>query len=164
LCAIEPLLRTRDDADAGIRVGWELLHLLQLSVRSLEDTATRVVAGQIAGLIALWTQLYTFEEPLPQSLAWASWVLLIASITVLGVRITPRRLSTFWEHLDFGRELCAEPLDEANEEKILTNLSDALRAHRDRLQRAIRQSVLLGLTGLGVAALGYVIDKLFFGT
>jgi hypothetical protein len=163
LKAIEPLLRTRDDADAGIRVGWELLHLLQLSVRSLEDTATRVVAGQIAGLIALWTQLYTFEEPLPKSLAWAAWVLLIASITVLGVRITPRRLSVFWEHLDFGRELSAEPLEEADETKILTNLSDALRTHRDRLQLAIRQSVVLGLTGLGSAALGYVLDKVFFG-
>jgi hypothetical protein len=163
LKAIEPLLRTRDDADAGIRVGWELLHLLQLSVRSLEDTATRVIAGQIAGLIALWTQLYTFEEPLPKSLGWAAWVLLIGSITVLGVRITPRRLSVFWEHLDFGRELSAEPLEEADETKILTNLSDALRAHRDRLQLAIRQSVVLGLTGLGAAALGYVLDKIFFG-
>src|SRR5215204_5217780 len=58
--AIEPLLRTRDDVGAGMRVGWELLHLLQLSVRSLEDTATRVVAAQVAGLVALWTQLYTF--------------------------------------------------------------------------------------------------------
>jgi hypothetical protein len=141
-----------------------LLHLLQLSVRSLEDTATRVVAGQIAGLIALWTQLGTFEEPLPKALAWAAWVLLIASISVLGVRITPRRLSIFWQHLDFGRELSAEPLDEREEARILNNLSDALRAQRDQLRLAIRQSVFLGLTGLGAAALGYIIDKVFFGT
>ena len=65
--------------------------------------------------------------------------------------------------LDFGRELRAEPLEEADETKILTNLSDALRAHRDRLQLAIRQSVFLGLTGLGTAALGYVLAKMFFG-
>jgi len=45
---MEPLLRTRDEVSAGIRVGWELLHLLQLSVRSLEDTATRVVAAKNA--------------------------------------------------------------------------------------------------------------------
>jgi methylphosphotriester-DNA--protein-cysteine methyltransferase len=54
-------------------------------------------------------------------------------------------------------------LEEADETKILTNLSDALRTHRDRLQLAIRQSVVLGLTGLGSAALGYVLDKMFFG-
>jgi hypothetical protein len=141
-----------------------LLHLLQLSVRSLEDTATRVVAGQIAGLIAVWTQLYTFEEPLPRSLALAAWVLLIASITVLGIRITPKRLSRFWEHLDVGSQLCAEPLDERDEVRILDDLTDALRAQRDRLQGAIRLSVALGLAGLGFVALGYVVDKLFFGS
>jgi hypothetical protein len=41
---------------------------------------------------------------------------------------------------------------------------DALRAQRDQLRLAIRQSVFLGLTGLGAAALGSVFDKVFFGT
>lgn len=41
----------------GIRVGLELLHLLRPSVRRLEDTATRVAAAQIAGVVALWTQV-----------------------------------------------------------------------------------------------------------
>jgi hypothetical protein len=161
--AIEPVLRTRDDVGAGLRVAWELLHLLQLSVRSLEDTATRVVAGQIAGLIALWTQLHTFEETLPKAFAWAAWGLLLASITVLGIRITPRRLSRFWQQLDLGREVCAEPLDENDEVKIVDDLGDALREQRDRLRRAIQLSVALGLAGLGAAALGFVVDKSFFG-
>jgi hypothetical protein len=160
---IEPLLRARDDADSSIRVGWELLHLLQLSVRSLEDTATRVVAGQVAGLIALWTQLYTYEEALPKGFAWAAWLLLIASISVLGIMITPRRLARFWQHIDFGSELCAEPLDESEEAKIVGNLTEALRAQRNRLQYAIRVSVGLGIAALGSAALGYLVDKAFFG-
>jgi hypothetical protein len=160
---MEPLLRTRDDVSAGIRVGWELLHLLQLSVRSLEDTATRVVAAQIAGLIALWTQLYTFEEAIPRSLVWAAWVTLIASITVLGMRITPRRLAAFWQRLDQGwGGRCDEPLDEPGEAAIVDELAAALRAQRDRLQRAVKTSVALGLLGLALAALAYVLDKAFY--
>jgi hypothetical protein len=44
-------------------------------VSSLEDGATRVAAAQVAGLIALWTQLYTFEDGPPEVLAWAAWVI-----------------------------------------------------------------------------------------
>jgi hypothetical protein len=160
---VEPLLRTRDEVAAGIRVGWELLHLLQLSVRSLEDTATRVVAGQIAGLIALWTQLYTFEEAVPKSLVWAAWAVLILSIGVLGLRITPRRLATFWRRLDQGwGARCDEPLDEAEEAAIVDELTAALRAQRDRLQRAVKVSVSLGLVGLALAAIAYIVDKAFY--
>jgi len=160
---MEPLLRTRDEVSAGIRVGWELLHLLQLSVRSLEDTATRVVAAQIAGLIALWTQLYTFEEAVPRSLVWASWVIMILSICLLGVRITPRRLSFFWRRLDQGwGERCDEPLDEPGEADIVEELTVALRAQRDQLQRAVQASVSLGLVGLTLAGAAYVVDKVFY--
>jgi hypothetical protein len=160
---MEPLLRTRDDVSAGIRVGWELLHLLQLSVRSLEDTATRVVAAQIAGLIALWTQLYTFEEPVPKSLVWAAWAVLILSIGLLGLRITPRRLAIFWRRLDQGwGERCDEPLDEPGEADIVDELTVALRAQRDRLQKAVKSSVSLGLVGLTLAAVAYIVDKAFY--
>jgi hypothetical protein len=163
LTAVEPLLRTRDDISAGIRVGWELLHLLQLSVRSLEDTATRVVAAQIAGLIALWTQLYTFEEAIPRSLVWAAWGVLILSIGLLGMRITPRRLAVFWRRLDQGwGARCDEPLDEPEEAAIVDELTAALRTQRDRLQRGVRASTVLGLAGLALAALAYIVDKAFY--
>jgi hypothetical protein len=156
---IEPLLRTRDDVGAGLRVGWELLHLLQLSVRSMEDTATRAVAAQVAGLIALWTQFYTFEEDVPKGLAWLAWLLLLASISILGIRITPRRLRAFWHRLDVGHAITAAPLDEGAEARLVEELSDALRSQRDRLERAIRTSVALGIAGLGIVALAYVVDK-----
>lgn len=160
---MEPLLRTRDEVAAGIRVGWELLHLLQLSVRSLEDTATRVVAAQLAGVIALWTQLYTFEETAPETLAWTAWGVVIVSIALLGMRITPRRLSAFWQRLDASSgSRCDEPLDEEQEAGIVEELSTALRAQRDRLQRAVRTSVGLGIAGLVLTALAYVVDKGFY--
>jgi hypothetical protein len=60
----------------------------------------RVVAAQITGLIALWTQLYTFEGRVSAALAWIAWGVLLLSIGLLGYRITPRRLSEFWQRLD----------------------------------------------------------------
>ena len=157
---MEPLLRTRDDVAAGIRVGWELLHLLQLSVRSLEDTATRVVAAQIAGVIALWTQLYTFEERVPAALAWSAWGILLVSIGLLGARITPRRLAEFWERLDArSSSPCDDPLEETDEVEIVAELTTALRAQRDRIQFAVRSSVALGIAGMALVALAYVVDK-----
>lgn len=157
---MEPLLRTRDDLASGIRVGWELLHLLQLSVRSLEDTVTRVVAAQIAGLIALWTQLYTFEERVPAALAWIAWGVLLLSIGLLGYRITPRRLSEFWQRLDArSSSPCDDPLEEAEEVEIVAELTAALRAQRDRIHWAVRSSVALGIFGMALVALAYVVDK-----
>jgi hypothetical protein len=35
----------------------------------MEDRATRIVATQLAGLIALWTQLLTWEDGVPAVLA-----------------------------------------------------------------------------------------------
>jgi hypothetical protein len=156
------VFRTRDDVAAGIRVGWELLHLLQLSVRSLEDTGTRVVAAQIAGVIALWTQLYTFEESVPKTLAWLAWGALLASVSVLATRITPRRLSVFWRQLDLSGEIRRGSLDESDEVEIIEELSAALRSQRERLQRAVRTSVAIGILGLGLAALAYVVDKALY--
>jgi hypothetical protein len=142
---VEPLLRTRDDVAAGIRVGWELLHLLQLSVRSLEDTATRVVAAQIAGVIALWTQLSTFEETVPATLAWGAWGILLLSISLLGYRITPRKLAEFWERLDARTgSPCDDPLEETDEVEIVAELTTALRAQRDRIQLRCGHPLRLG--------------------
>jgi hypothetical protein len=163
LGAVEPLLRTRDEVGAGIRVGWELLHLLQLSVRSLEDTATRVVAGQIAGLIALWTQLSTFEEALPHAFAWAGWGLITIAIWILALRVTPRRLSRFWRHLDDRSATRSdEPLEETEEATLIQELTLALREQRDHLQTGIRFSVALGMVGLALAVIGYIVDKGFY--
>ena len=54
------------------RVGWHFLHFMRDSLTSLEEQATRVVAAQIAGLIAIWTQLGSFESGVPRSLIRAA--------------------------------------------------------------------------------------------
>jgi hypothetical protein len=99
-------------------------------------------------VIALWTQLGTFEEGVPKAFAWLAWAALLVSIGILAVRITPRRLSDFWRHLDLSTAAATQALDEGEEEKIIDELSNAFRSQRDGLQRAVRTSVLIGLTAL----------------
>jgi len=155
--------RTGGDESVPTRIGWELLHLLQLSVRSLEDGATRILAAQVAGLIALWTQLYTFEEALPKGLAWLAWVMLIAAICYTGTLVTPRRLARFWERVDRGCTELAKTADEPAEElELIDGLATSLRTHRDRLSRALVRSVVLGGAAISLAALAYVVDKAFY--
>jgi hypothetical protein len=156
-------LRTRADTSSTVRIAWEILHLLQLSVRSIEDTAIRVVAAQVAGLIALWTQLGDFENGPPEVMAWTAWAILLGSITALGFVVTPRRVTRFWNRLATSSLLVTKSaLDEEDELEMIDDLCDALRAQRESLHRMLRASITLGLVALGVAGLAYVIEKGFY--
>ena len=151
------------DLSNTVRAGWELLHLLQLGVSSLEDTATRVVAAQIAGVIGLWTQLGTFESGPPEILAWSAWGILLVSIVLLATLVSPRRLAEFWTRLVTSDVLVRdEPLALSDEAELIDRLSSALCRQRDRLERRLRISVALGVAGLTVAALAYVVEKALF--
>jgi hypothetical protein len=95
---------------------------LQLSIRSIEDTATRVVTAQVAGLIALWTQLGNFENGPPEVLAWTAWAILVGSILPLGVVVTPRRATRFWNRLATSRLLVTKTaLDEEDELEMIAD-------------------------------------------
>lgn len=156
-------LRTRADTSSTVRIAWEILHLLQLSVRSIEDTATRVVAAQVAGLIALWTQLGDFENGPPEVMAWTAWAILLGSITALGLVVTPRRVTRFWNRLATSSLLVTKSaLDEEDELEMIDDLCEALRAQRESLHRMLRASITLGLVALGVAGLAYVVEKGFY--
>ena len=156
-------LRTRADTSSTVRIAWEILHLLQLSVRSIEDTATRVVAAQVAGLIALWTQLGDFENGPPEVMAWTAWAILLGSITALGLVVTPRRVTRFWNRLATSSLLVTKSaLDEEDELEMIDDLCDALRAQRESLHLMLRASITLGLVALGVAGLAYVVEKGFY--
>ena len=156
-------LRTRTETSTSVRIAWEILHLLQLNIRSIEDTATRVVAAQVAGLIALWTQLGNFENGPPEVLAWTAWAILVASILALGVVVTPRRVTRFWNRLATSSLLVTKTaLDEDDELEMIADLSDALRAQRESLHRMLRVSIALGLVALGVAGFAYVVEKGFY--
>lgn len=156
-------LRTRADTSATVRIAWEILHLLQLSVRSIEDTATRVVAAQVAGLIALWTQLANFENGPPEVMAWTAWAILVGSILALGLVITPRRVTRFWDRLSTSSLLVTKSaLDEDDELEMIDDLCDALRAQRGSLHRMLRVSIAFGLVALAVVCLAYAVEKRFY--
>jgi hypothetical protein len=145
------------------RVGWELVRVLQESLLSLEQTASRVVAAQVAGTITLWTQLYTFEEGPPEVIAWVALVLFIASISLLGVFIRPRKLVRFWDRAIpdevFAAKLPVVPDEEAS---LIEHISTAIRQQRDQLERGISLSVPIGLLALFLVFVAYAIDKRFY--
>ena len=150
---------------ASVRVGWELLEISRSSLANLEESASRVVAAQLAGLIALWTQLYTFEEALPLALGWTAWGLLVVSIGWLGRLVTPRRLARFWERCRIeGRLLQVKSgVEPAEEAQLIQDLGVTLSAQIRTLRKAPILRSFSAFAPRGAAALGYVVDKAFFG-
>jgi hypothetical protein len=158
-------LEGRLDYRPTTRIGWELLEFSRSSLANLEENASRVVAAQTAGLIALWVALYTYEEAVPKGFGWAAWSMLLVSIAWLGRLVTPRRLARFWERCRIeGRlvELKAASYDEAEERELIQNLGETLSAQIGTLRRGTHVSIVLGLGALALAAAGYVVDKAFY--
>ena len=159
-------MRRSSETPPRTRVGWELLEISRSSLANLEESASRVVAAQVAGLIALWTQLYTFEEVLPKAFGWAAWSLLVVSITWLGRLVTPRRLARFWDRCRIeGRllKLKSASIDEDEETQLILDLGETLSAQIHDLRHGSHISIVLGLAALGAAAAGFVVDKAFYG-
>jgi hypothetical protein len=145
---------------SALRVAWELLEFTREMVSSLEDGATRVAAAQVAGLIALWTQLYTFEDGPPEILAWIAWVIIVAGVSLLGPLITPRRLARFWATLPLKSLLAYD--EPAKEQALIHELCETMQGQIRRLRRGMTLSIALGLIGLTLAAIAYVVEKAFY--
>jgi hypothetical protein len=141
-------------------VAWELLEFGRESVASLEDGATRIAAAQVAGLIALWTQLGTFEDGPPEVLAWLAWGLLVVSVSLLAPTVTPRRLARFWEGMLTTDILAIDST--AKEEEIVRSLSVAMEGHMRRVRRGMAVSVAIAVLALAAVALAYVLEKAFY--
>lgn len=141
-------------------VAWELLEFGRESVASLEDGATRIAAAQVAGLIALWTQLGTFEDGPPEVLAWLAWGLLVVSVSLLAPTVTPRRLARFWEGMLTTDILAIDST--AKEEAIVRSLSVAMEGHMRRVRRGMAASVVIAVLALAAVALAYVLEKAFY--
>jgi hypothetical protein len=137
--------------------------LLQESLVALEETASRVLAAQVAGTIALWTQLYTFEEGPPEAMAWIALFVLIGSICFLGLFLRPRRLVRFWDQAIpdelFGVK---RPVMPEEESAIVDHIATTMRRQRDALERGIRVSVPFGIVALCIIAIAYAIDKRWY--
>ena len=150
----------RPQSRSGARIGWQLLGVLQEGLLSLELTASRVLAAQVAGTITLWTQLSTFEDGPPEVLAWLALGLFVAGIAALGALLRPRRVTRFWDHA-LPPELfaAARRVRPAEEADTIEHVSTALRAQRDALERALRVSVPLGLAALSLAGIAYALER-----
>jgi hypothetical protein len=143
-----------------ILVAWELLEFGRESVASIEDGATRIAAAQVAGLIALWTQLGTFENGPPKVLAWSAWGLLVVSVSLLGPLVTPRRLAEFWQRMLTTDILGIDST--AKEEAIIRALSLTMEEHMRRVRRGMRTSVAIAILALAAVALAYVLEKALY--
>jgi hypothetical protein len=151
--------RASADSDR-LRVAWSLLDFSREYLATLEEGATRVVAAQVAGLIALWAALHDFDPGAPRGLAWGAWAALLLSISWLGRLVTPRRLAHFWGRLPLRDVLATnEELTERSEAQLLRSLAEAVREQTDRLHAGLRASIALGISALALAAIGYIIDQ-----
>src|SRR5437879_12198338 len=122
-------------------VGWHLLHFTRDSLTSLEEQATRVLAAQIAGLVAIWTQLHTFDRGVPRSLVWAAWAFARVAPARLAPLVTPKRLGHFWTGLPAKDALRRDNhLDCEADSRLITELSETADRPHDRMRRASAQA------------------------
>lgn len=150
---------------AAVRVAWELLGYTRAQLTSLEEGSTRIVAAQAAGLIALWTTLYTFDGGAPRVLAWVAWGMLLGSIGWLGRLVTPSRLARFWARLpinDIVRR--GAPLTLDDEARIMAELAETMQRQIERLRKGLRISIGVGLGAVGLAALAYALEKTIYSS
>jgi hypothetical protein len=117
----------------------------------------------VAGFVALWTQLKTFESGPPRVLAWIAWALLLGALGSLAPVVTPRRLARFWASiLPRAGDAVGQAVPAAQELKVVEDLIDRLADQHARMYRHLRASIVLSLLAVGMAALAYVIEKTFY--
>jgi hypothetical protein len=151
------------DVRRGVDVGWRMVRLLQASVTSLEESATRVVAAQVAGVVALWTQLDSFESGPPRVLAWTAWAILLCAVASVAPIVAPRRLARVWSRIiSQAGALTDEGFSIEDESALVRDLTEGFRAQRQRIQLGLQLSVALGVFGLGLAVLSYALEKAFY--
>jgi hypothetical protein len=130
---------------------------------ALEETASRVLAAQVAGTIALWTQLHTFEEGLPEVMAWVALIAFVVSICFLGLFLRPRRLMRFWDHAIPDEVFSVKrPVTPDEEAGFIDHISTAMRRQRDLLERGLRVSIPLGVLALCLITVAYAVDKRWY--
>jgi hypothetical protein len=78
----------------------------------------------------------------------------------LAPLVTPRRLTRFWSGLPVKDALRGRNhIDCAGEARLITELTDATERQMARIRHGLGQSIALSCSAVGLAALGYVIEK-----
>ena len=110
-------------------------------------------------MIALWTQLSSFENGPPQVLAWIAWAILVGAVISITPVITPRRLGRFWGAIVRGAGEAVAPETELSVvEDLIENLANQYR----RLFRHLRLSIRLSVAAVLIAAIAFVVEKAFY--
>jgi hypothetical protein len=151
-------LATGEPPRAAVETAWQVLGVVQLSVARLEDSATRLAAAQVAGFIALWTQLSSFEQGAPRVLAWIAWGILLAAVIWLAPVVMPRRLGRFWSSIVSGAGDAVAPEAEL---AVVKDLIENLANQYGHLFRHLRISIRLSVAGVLIAAIAYIVEKAF---
>jgi len=132
----------------------------QLAEREAALVETNRVGWHLLHLVAIWTQLHTFDRGVPRSLVWAAWAFALVAPARLAPLVTPKRLGRFWTGLPVKDALRRDNhIDCEAEARLITELSQTAERHMARIRRGLAQSIVLGLFGLGLVALGYVVEK-----
>jgi hypothetical protein len=146
-----------DSIESSEQEGWDFVHFLGSHVESMETRAAIIVPAQLAGAIALWTQLYTFEETIPRTLAWIAWAALIVGLIVAAWITTPGRIR---RDSVIGHGLRARP--GTNAEALVGEICGILHARVRVLNVGMRVSIGISLLALALVVLAYALDKVFY--
>jgi hypothetical protein len=156
VAAAEPPAKANVVSHAEYEV-WEFVHFLSAHLASLETRAAIIMPAQVAALIALWTQFYTFEEDVPRALVWTAWGALVLALVEAAWLITPNRLN---RRSLVGYGLDARP--DASRAEIVDEVSAIVQVRVRRLHVGLRVSVGLTVASLGLVVLAYAVDKVFY--
>ena len=146
-----------DSIESSERDAWEFVHFLGSHVASMETRAAIIVPAQLAGAIALWTQLYTFEETVPRTLAWIAWAALVVGLVAAAWVTTPGRIrkeSVIGYGLQARRGI--------DREAVVGEIGEVLHARVRVLHVGLRLSVGISMLALALVVLAYALDKAFY--
>ena len=113
--------------------------------------------AQVAALIAVWTQFFTFEEGVPHALVWAAWAMLVLALVEAAWLITPNRLGRM-SLVGYGLDVRPD----AGRAEIVEEVSAIVQDRVRRLHVGLRISVGLTVASLGLVVLAYAVDKVFY--
>jgi hypothetical protein len=146
-----------DSIEYSEQEGWDFVHFLGSHVESMETRAAIIVPAQLAGAIALWTQLYTFEETIPRTLAWIAWAALIVGLLLAAWITTPGRMR---RDSVIGHGLGARL--STNREALVGEICGILHARVRVLNVGMRVSIGISMLALALVVLAYALDKIFY--
>jgi hypothetical protein len=146
-----------DSIDYSEQEGWDFVHFLGSHVASMETRAAIVLPAQLVGAIALWTQLYTFEETIPRTLAWIAWAALIVGLLLAAWITMPGRMR---RDSVIGHGLGARL--STNREALVGEICGILHARVRVLNVGMRVSIGISMLALALVVLAYALDKIFY--